>query len=342
MARRSPAGEAAPAISNFFSLTESANWVPDFWGSVRRTVESDVASAQASAGDWASVRLAAQGLLASDYIQLRVADELKRLLDTSATAFAKSLRISQNQYNAGIVSAADVAQARTQLETTRAQAIAIGVLRAQLEHAIAVLIGRPPAELTIAPVADLPPLPDIPAGMPSTLLERRPDIAAAERRMAAANAEIGVAEAAFFPTLPCRPNPAAPPRTIDKLLSASSRVWSFGSTAVQTIFDAGARQAQVAQARAMFDGAVADYRQTVLTSFQQVEDQLAALRILAEQRSRRTPRSSPPARPSASFSTSTRPARLPIPMSWWRRRRHSPRPRPRSTCARAGWSPPWR
>jgi len=270
-------------ISNQFRATESASWVPDLWGRVRRTVEGDVASAQASAGDVASVRLAVQGQLAGDYMQLRGADELKRLLEEAAKAYGESLRITENQYNAGIVSASDVAQARTQLATTRAQAIAVGVLRAQLEHAIAVLIGKPPADLTIPPVASLPPLPEIPPELPSTLLERRPDIAAAERRMAAANAEIGVAAAAFFPDITLSAEAGASAMQLAKLLSASSRLWSFGSTLVQTIFDAGARQARLAQTRAAFDATVADYRQTVLTGFQQVEDQLAALRILAEQ-----------------------------------------------------------
>jgi NodT family efflux transporter outer membrane factor (OMF) lipoprotein len=270
-------------ISNSFSLTESASWIPDLWGRVGRTVESDVASAQAGAGDLGAARLAAQGQLANAYMQLRVADALKRLLDESAKAFGESLRISQNQFNAGIAAASDVAQARTQLESTQAQAIALGVSRAQLEHAIAVLIGRPPAELTIPPVADLPPLPDIPPGLPSTLLERRPDIAAAERRMAAANAEIGVAETAFFPDITLSADAGTTASRLAKLLSASNRLWSFGSTLVQTIFDAGGRHAEVERARAAFDESVATYRQTVLTGFQQVEDQLAALRILAQQ-----------------------------------------------------------
>jgi NodT family efflux transporter outer membrane factor (OMF) lipoprotein len=270
-------------IANAFSITEGASWVPDLWGKVRRTVEGDVASAQASAADVASARLAIQGQLASDYLQLRVADELKRLLDEAVKAYGESLRISENQYRAGTVSASDVAQARTQLQTTQAQAIAVGVLRAQLEHAIAVLIGRPPSEVTIAPLAAVPGLPDIPAGLPSALLERRPDIAAAERRMAAANAQIGVIESGFFPTVTLTADAGTAAAMLGKLLSASSRVWSFGGTLVQTIFDAGARNAQVEQARSAFEAAVADYRQTVLTGFQQVEDQLAALRILAEQ-----------------------------------------------------------
>ena len=271
------------SISNFFSIAGSASWILDLWGKVSRAVEGDVATAQADAGDVANARLAAQGQLATDYVQLRVADELKRLLEAAVKGYGESLRISQNQYDAGIAAASDVAQARTQLESTRAQAIATGVLRAQLEHAIAVLIGKPPAELTIAAVASVPAFPDIPAGLPSTLLERRPDIAAAERRMAAANAQIGVVEAAFFPEVTLSASSGSAAATLGKLLSASSRIWSFGSTLVETVFDAGARHAQVEEARAQFDATVADYRQTVLTGFQQVEDQLAALRILAQQ-----------------------------------------------------------
>jgi NodT family efflux transporter outer membrane factor (OMF) lipoprotein len=271
------------SINNLFSLTGSASWVPDFWDKVGRTVESNVASAQASAGDVASARLAAQGQLASDYMQLRMTDELKRLLDSAVKAYGEALRITQNQYNAGIAAASDVAQARTQLESTQALAVATGVLRTQYEHAIAVLIGKPPADLTIAVIASVPPLPDIPPGVPSILLERRPDIASAERRVAAANAQIGVAESAFFPTITLAGNIGTTATSLGQLFSASSKVWSFGSTLVQTIFDAGARHAQVEQQRAAFDATVADYRQTVLTAFQQVEDQLAATRILAQQ-----------------------------------------------------------
>jgi NodT family efflux transporter outer membrane factor (OMF) lipoprotein len=270
-------------ISNFFSLNETASWTPDLWGKIRRTVEGDVANAQASAGDLASARLAAQGALASDYMQLRVADELKRLLDRTVAAFTESLRIVQNQYKAGTAVASDVAQAQTQLESARAQAIAIGVTRAQLEHAIAVLIGKAPAELTIEPVTAVAAVPDIPPDLPSVLLERRPDIAAAERRMAAANAQIGVTETAFFPTVTLSGTSGTQASMLRHLLSAASRVWSFGGTVADTLFDAGSRQAQVLQARYAYDEAVANYRQSVLTSFQQVEDQLAALRILAQQ-----------------------------------------------------------
>jgi len=278
---RGPGGPGS--IQNFFSVSENASWVPDLWGRVARTVESNVASAQASAADVASARLAVQGQLASDYMQLRIADELKRLLDAAVKAYSESLRITQNQYEAGIVSASDVAQARTQLENTRAQAIATGILRAQLEHAIAVLIGKPSAELTIAVVSTVPALPTIPPGLPSALLERRPDVAAGERRMAAANAQIGVTEAAFFPTITLSASSGAAAEQIGKLAAAASRTWAFGSTLAETIFDAGLRHALVEQARAAFDGAIADYRQTVLIGFQQVEDQLAALRILAQQ-----------------------------------------------------------
>jgi NodT family efflux transporter outer membrane factor (OMF) lipoprotein len=176
-----------------------------------------------------------------------------------------------------------VAQARTQLESTQAQAIAVGVTRTQLEHAIAVLIGKPPAELTLAAVAAVPTLPDTPPGLPSTLLERRPDIAAAERRMAAANAQIGVAETAFFPTITLSADYGISAAALNRLFNTASRMWSVGATVAQTIFDAGARHAQVEQNRALFDAAIADYRQTVLSGFQQVEDQLGALRILAQQ-----------------------------------------------------------
>jgi NodT family efflux transporter outer membrane factor (OMF) lipoprotein len=214
---------------------------------------------------------------------LRIADELKRLLDATAKAYAESLRITRNQYAAGIASEADVAQAETQLRSTEAQAIAVGVTRAQLEHAIAVLIGKPPAELSIAPSNVVTEVPFVPAGMPSALLERRPDIAAAERQMAASNAQIGVAVAAFYPTITLSADYGVMALQIAKLFSDQARFWAFGSSLAETIFDAGARAAIVGEARASFDQTIANYRQTVLTAFQQVEDQLAALRILADQ-----------------------------------------------------------
>lgn len=276
-------GGGGGRISNFFSLSEAVSWVPDLWGKVWRTVEGDIDTAQASAADVEIARLSAQGALASDYLQLRIADELKRLLDDAVKAYTESLRIVRNQYNAGVAAQSDVAQAETQLENARAQAIAVGLTRAQFEHAIAVLTGHPPAELTIAPVTQMVEVPDVPAGVPAALLERRPDIAAAERRMAAANAQIGVAETAFFPNVTLSANSGTQASKLNKLLTASNRVWSFGGSVAETIFDAGSRHAQVEQARAAYDATVADYRQTVLTGFQQVEDELAALRIDAQQ-----------------------------------------------------------
>jgi len=269
--------------SSTFSTSASASWVPDLWGKIRRTVEGDVASAQASADNLASARLSAQGALASDYLQLRMSDELRRLLDAVASFYTESLRITGNQYRAGTTDQSAVAQAEAQLEATQAQAIAVGVTRAQLEHAIAVLIGKPPADFSIPPTEAKIAVPVIPPEMPSALLERRPDIAASERLMSAANAQIGVAVAAFFPTITLSANSGTSGLSLNRLLATTSRFWAFGSTLVQTIFDAGARSAQVEQARAVFDQNIATYRQTVLTAFQQVEDQLAALRILAQE-----------------------------------------------------------
>ncbi len=277
------AGFGRGGISNLFSLTADASWTPDIWGSVRRAVEASEATAQASAGTLAGARLSAQGSLASDYVQLRVADELKRLLDQSVLAFTQSLQITKNQYAAGTAALSDVAQAQTQLDQTRAQAIAVGVSRAQFEHAIAVLIGKPPADLTIAPTTRMLAVPEIPPGVPSALLERRPDIAVAERQMASANAEIGVAEAAFYPDITLTGQSGTEAFALNKLLTAPSRIWAFGSTIAETLFDAGARQATLAAQRAVFDEDVANYRQTVLAAFQQVEDNLAGLRILAEE-----------------------------------------------------------
>ena len=283
LAERSRSSGGRAQIGNLFATAAGASWVPDLWGRVRRTVESEVASAQASAGLLANARLSAQAALAADYLELRVADELRRLLERESKAFAESLRIVKNQLSAGTASASDVAQAEAQLESTKAQAVAVGVARAQFEDAIAVLIGVPPADLSIAPVARVPETPAIPVGLPSALLERRPDIAAAERQMAAANAEIGVVEAGFFPDVTLSADYGVAAATLARLFSASSRVWSLGSNLVETVFDAGARNAQLEQQRALYDATVAQYRQTVLTAFQQVEDALAALRILSEQ-----------------------------------------------------------
>ncbi|MBI3706972.1 MAG: efflux transporter outer membrane subunit [Proteobacteria bacterium] len=268
---------------NQYDLSTGASWIPDAWGRIRRTVESDEASAQASAADLASARLSAQATLATAYFQLRIDDEIKRLLDAAVDAYATSLEIARNRYAAGTAARSDVVSAEAQLETTRAQAIGVGVQRAQLEHSIAVLIGKPPAEFAIEPALLAIAIPAIPPGMPSTLLERRPDIAAAERRMAAANAQIGVAEAAFFPDLTLSASYGFSSSLLSSLVQASNRVWSIGPQLAVTLFDAGARTARVEGARATYDQTVAGYRQTVLTGFQQIEDALAALRILAQQ-----------------------------------------------------------
>jgi NodT family efflux transporter outer membrane factor (OMF) lipoprotein len=262
------------------SLPVDVSWEIDVWGRIRRQVESQSASAQASAADLESARLSAHAELAQDYFQLRALDAQKRLLDQTVIEYQKSLEITQNQYTAGIVSRADVLQAETQLKTTQAQAINVGVQRAQLEHAVALLVGKSPAELNIPSAPLTTPLPVIPVGIPSEILERRPDIAAAERTAAAANAQIGVAEAAYFPAVSLTASLGLESSSISKLISASSRFWSVGPAISETIFDGGLRAAQTDQARAVYDANVAFYRQTVLTAFQQVEDNLAALRIL--------------------------------------------------------------
>ncbi|HTV89154.1 MAG TPA: efflux transporter outer membrane subunit [Stellaceae bacterium] len=277
------AGVRSGVISNAFALNEAASWTPDIWGKIHRLVEENIATAQASAGDLASARLSAQGELASDYLQLRVADELKRLLAAAVVAYKDSLRITQNQYRAGTADESAVAQAQAQLDSTQAQLIGEDNTRAALEHAIAVLIGEPPADLTIAPTTTVIAIPEIPAGFPCALLERRPDIAAAERQMAAANAQIGVAAAAFFPDITLSAQSGVESSMLSNLFTAPSRAWSFGGNLVQTVFDGGLNQATLQQYRAAYDETVANYRETVLTAFQQVEDELAAQRILADE-----------------------------------------------------------
>jgi NodT family efflux transporter outer membrane factor (OMF) lipoprotein len=268
---------------NNFDATADASWAPDIWGKIRRTIESDVASAQASEADLAAARLSAQGSLATDYIELRVTDEMKQLLDQTVEAYQRSLEITQNQYKSGIVAKADVITAETQLEGAQSQQISVGVMRGQLEHAIAVLVGKPPADFAIESATFGTTVPVAPTGVPSTLLERRPDVAAAERTMASANAQIGVAIAAYFPDLTLTGSYGFSSSVINGLIKTPNNVWSFGGTLADTVLDFGARSAAVRQARAAYDAAVANYRQAVLTAFQQVEDQLVALRILEQQ-----------------------------------------------------------
>ncbi|MBV8653147.1 MAG: efflux transporter outer membrane subunit, partial [Alphaproteobacteria bacterium] len=267
-----------------YNLNATASWDLDVWGRIHRLVESDIASAQASAADLASARLSAQAALATDYFNLRIADELKRLLDDETESFNRSLTIAQNQYKVGVAAQSDVALARAQVQGTQSSAINVGVQRAQLEHAIAVLIGKPASDFSIAVAQPLATsIPSIPPGMPSTLLERRPDIAAAERLMASANAQIGVAVAAYYPDLTLSASFGYEAFNLGSLIEAANKVWSVGPQLAETLYDGGLREAQVAGARAAYDQNVANYRQTVLVGFQQVEDELASLRILADQ-----------------------------------------------------------
>jgi NodT family efflux transporter outer membrane factor (OMF) lipoprotein len=252
----------------------------DVWGRVRRTVESYREQAQASAADLATVNLSMHAQVALFYFQARVLDAEEQLLNSTVTEYQQALELIENRYAGGIASDLEVQQATTQLETTRAQAIDIGVARAQFEHAVAILIGKPPADFSLAALPLTTPPPPIPAGLPSELLERRPDIAAAERRMASANAQIGVAKAAYYPTISLGATGGFESGVITTLISGPSVLWSAGGSAIAPIFDAGRRRANMDQAIAAYDQTVANYRETVLTGFQQVEDNLAALRIL--------------------------------------------------------------
>ena len=268
---------------NNFNVALDVNWEIDLWGRVRRTVEAGEATAQASVADLEAAKLSAQAQLAEDYFLLRVQDAQIRLLRDTVDAYDKSLQTTRNQYAVGVAARADVAQAETQLKSTQAQALDAGVQRAQLEHAIAVLLGKSPAAFSIASEVVATTFPPIPPGLPSELLERRPDIAAAERRTAAANAQVGIAEAAFFPSLTLSATGGFQSSVLSQLFSLPSRYWSLGPALAQTLFDAGLRRAQSAQAMATYDENVANYRQTVLSGFQEVEDNLAALRILEQE-----------------------------------------------------------
>jgi NodT family efflux transporter outer membrane factor (OMF) lipoprotein len=273
---------AAPARTTV-SATASGNWTLDIWGQIRRTVESDRASAQASAAALAAATLSAQGELAIDYFALRAQDQLQRILDDIVVAEQLSLKITENRYHFGVAAKADVVTAQAQLLNSQAQQINAKMQRGILEHAIAVLIGQQPASFSLAPAALRGDVPTVPAGVPSTLLERRPDVAEAERKMAAANAQIGIAKAAYFPTLSLSGSDQYTNGTFSRLLSVPNRVWSIGPQLAETLIDGGLRRAQVAQARASYEGNVAAYRQTVLSSFEQVEDEIVTLRVLEQQ-----------------------------------------------------------
>jgi NodT family efflux transporter outer membrane factor (OMF) lipoprotein len=264
-------------------LSADVNWELDLWGKIRRTMEANSANAQASNADLENARLSAQAQLAQDYFQLCSLDAQKKLLDDTKVIYQKFLDLTKNQYASGVAAQSAVIQAKTQLETTEAQAIDVGVQRSQMEHAIALALGKPASNFSM-PVMTLPTtVPSVPAGLPSEILERRPDISAAERTVAAANALIGVAESAYFPTLTLSASGSYGSSDLSRIFSSPNPLWSVGPALAQTIFDAGLRQAQTTQAKAVYDQDVALYRETVLTAFQQVEDNLAALRILEQE-----------------------------------------------------------
>jgi len=266
-----------------YSAGAAATWDLDVWGSIRRTVESDRASAESSAALLADARLSAQAELATDYFELRAQDQLQKLLDDTVVAETLSLKITESRYKFGVAARADVVSAETQLLASQAQQVNAKIQRGILEHAIAVLMGQQPSTLTVPRSTMRTDVPIVPTGVPSTLLERRPDVASAERKMAAANAQIGVATAAYFPSLTLGANATTTADALSQLAKSSTTLWSLGPEIAQTIFDGGLRRAEVAQAKAAYQSSVASYRQTVLSGLEQVEDDIITLRVLEEQ-----------------------------------------------------------
>jgi NodT family efflux transporter outer membrane factor (OMF) lipoprotein len=288
--RNSYSSNRQPHSAQFSGVTFTDIQIPfelsyqvDLWGRVRRTVESYRDQAQASAADLAAVNLSMHSQLALFYFQARMLDAQEQLLNSTVKQYEQALELINSRFAGGIASDVEVQQAETQLETTRAQAVDIGVARAQYEHAVAVLVGKPPASFSLAPLPLTTPPPAIPVGLPSDLLERRPDIAAAERLMASANAQIGVAKSAYYPLVNLAAAGGFESGSITTLLSGPSILWSAGPSALFTLFDVGRRRAASDQAIAAYNQTVANYRQTVLTGFQQVEDNVAALRILEQE-----------------------------------------------------------
>ncbi len=271
------------SVLGTYDFPFSASYTADVWGSIRRTITASANTAQSLAAALENARLLYQSELAQDYFQLHGMDSDAALLRETVQSYQEFLVLTRNRYAGGIASDSDVAQAETQLYTTQAQLTEIEVQRSQLEHAIAMLIGKPPAELTVPRAPIQVPPPQIPVGVPSALLERRPDIAEAERQAAAANQQIGIAKAAFFPTLTLAASAGFESSSFLNWITFPSRFWTIGPQAAQILFDAGKRTAQVAQAQAGYDATAANYRQTVLTAFQQVEDNLSALRVLADE-----------------------------------------------------------
>lgn len=281
--RRAVSVPGSKTSYNDIVLQGQATWEPDLWGRVRRSVEAASANAQASAADVASVELSLRAELALDYFELRGLDRQKQLLDSTVLDYQRSLDLTQHRFQGGVASDADVAQAETQLRSTRSQAINVGVARAQYEHAIATLIGVPASSFTLAESPLDLMLPAVPPGLPSQLLERRPDIAAAERRVQAANAQIGVAISAYYPSITLGGGGGFESGTIGTLIQGPGALWALGASASQLLFDAGRRRAITEQSRDTYQATVADYRESVLNSFQEVEDSLAALRILDDE-----------------------------------------------------------
>ncbi len=277
-------GVRGERADNSYRLNLGGSWEPDVWGRLRAGVTSAQAGAEASAADLASARLASQGELASNYFTIRALDAQAALLARTIAGYERELQITQNRFNVGIAARTDVLQAQTQLASARSDALTLQRQRAQFEHAIAILLGKAPSAFALAAQPDWKvAVPDVPVGVPATLLQRRPDIAAAEREVAAANAEIGIARAAYFPNIGLSGSLGTGGSRVGDLFSLSNAAWSFGLSAAQSIFNAGATRAAVAGAEARHAAAVARYRQTVLTAFADVEDQLAATRVLAQQ-----------------------------------------------------------
>ena len=274
---------ATSGIGDSYIAQLNGSWEADVWGRLRRSTEASVATAQASAADLSAARLSAQAELATDYFSLLVTDAQQRLLERTVDAYQETVRLTDNRYKAGVAMRSDVVQAQAQLKSAQAQLIDVQAQRAQYEHAIAVLIGKSPAEFTLAAADSVAPPPDIPLTLPSAVLEQRPDIAAAERRVAAANAQIGVARSAFFPQLTLSAAGGYRSSTTVDLFTLPNRFWSLGPALAATLFDGGARRAESARVRAAYDASVAQYRQAVLAGFQAVEDNLANLRVLANE-----------------------------------------------------------